>query len=102
MEFYEAITNLNILSSYDTELEKREKYKECINAILENHNQLDSAIKDNNIIIEKLMCVNEKINKRNEYYEILVRNIIDKLQDNEKPNIVIQYAINQLDEIIRG
>ena len=30
----EAIAKLNVLRSYDTEKEKSEKYKECINAIL--------------------------------------------------------------------
>ena len=41
MTFYEAIAQLNVLSSCDTEKEKREKYKECIYAILEEHKILE-------------------------------------------------------------
>lgn len=101
MEFYEAITNLNILSSYETTIDKREKYKLCINAILENHNQLESANKDNQLTLEKLMKVNENVNRKAELLDILVMNIIDKLQSGEKPNNVIEYIMSQL-EMMRG
>lgn len=37
----EAITKLNILSSYDTEKEKREEYKECIYALIEELDEKD-------------------------------------------------------------
>lgn len=36
MTSIEAIVKLNILSSYDTEKEKREEYKECIYAIIKD------------------------------------------------------------------
>lgn len=35
MTWQEAITRLNVLSSYDTEKEKRDQYKECINALIQ-------------------------------------------------------------------
>ena len=101
MEFYEAITNLNILSSYETTSEKREKYKLCINAILENHKQLESANKDNQITLEKLMKVNENVNRKAELLDVLVMNIIDKLQSDEKASIVLEYITSQL-EMMRG
>ena len=97
MEFYEAITNLNILSSYDTEKEKRDKYKECINAILENHNQLEKAIQDNQITIEKLMLVNEKINKEKENYLMCLTNVIDKLSDGINAKELQEYIIKKLE-----
>lgn len=97
MEFYEAITNLNILSSYDTEREKRDKYKECINAILENHNQLEKAIRDNQITIEKLMLVNEKVNKEKENYLMCLTNVIDKLSDGMNAKELQEYIIKKLE-----
>ncbi len=41
MESKEAIVKLNVLSSYDTEKEKREEYKECIYAIIKDLEVLD-------------------------------------------------------------
>lgn len=41
MNSREAIAKLNILSSYDTEKEKREEYKECIYAIIKDLDLLD-------------------------------------------------------------
>ena len=102
MEFYEAITNLNILSSYDTEKEKRDKYKECINAILENHNELEKAIRDNQMGVEKMMYVNDRLNNKAGLLEILVMNIIDKLNDKENYKNIIQYVNEKLNEINRG
>lgn len=37
----DAIAKLNVLSSYDTAADKREEYKECINAILKDLEVLD-------------------------------------------------------------
>lgn len=45
MTIEEAIAKLNVLSSYDTTAEKREEYKQCINAILENTNNMNQFIK---------------------------------------------------------
>ena len=37
----QAIAKLNVLSSYETDPEKREQYKECINALLKDLEVLD-------------------------------------------------------------
>ena len=97
MEFYEAITNLNILSSIETDSNKHEKYKECIHAILDNHNELEKAIKDNQITIEKLMLVNEKVNKEKENYLMCLTNVIDKLSSGMKAKELQEYIIKKLE-----
>ena len=58
MNFYEAITKINTLSSYETSKEKREEYKECINAILEEHSKLQ---KYENIMYEPIQLLIHKI-----------------------------------------
>lgn len=62
----EAIAKLNVLSSYETSKEKREEYKECINAILKDLEILDllkqllksaKVFKENEIDISKCVVI---------------------------------------------
>lgn len=52
----EAITQLNVLSSYDTAIEKRVKYKECIYAILDDLEILDLFVP---ILLDEVTYLNE-------------------------------------------
>lgn len=66
----EAIAKLNVLSSYDTEKEKREEYKECILAIIED---LDVLEKYKRVmckpIVELMKDLEELDRYRNEKYK---------------------------------
>lgn len=45
-----AIAKLNFLSSYDTDPEKRQQYKECINVLLKDLEVLEIITKNKNLI----------------------------------------------------
>lgn len=61
MNSREAIAKLNILSSYDTEKEKREEYKECIYAIIKDLEVLE-ILKNKRVNINKISKVKNLCN----------------------------------------
>lgn len=63
MNFYEAITKLNVLSSYDTTKEKREQFKECINVIIKEKENYDRVMCEPILIIMKKLIKLEIIEK---------------------------------------
>jgi len=86
MNFYEAITKLNVLSSYDTTKEKREQFKECINVILKEKENYDRVmcepiqqIMKNLQILEEIRAYVKVIDYGGKYqnrYALQVENII--------------------------
>lgn len=67
----EAIAKLNVLSSYETSAEKREQYKECINAIIIDLDTLDILKEKEKLFINNMKNVLEieKENVRKETIE---------------------------------
>ncbi len=61
MNSREAIAKLNVLRSYDTEKEKSEEYKKCINAILPDIEVLEILIKKKVNILDLIGCLNVHI-----------------------------------------
>ena len=97
MNLHEAITNLNILSSYETSEEKHNKYKECIHSILEVVDKKDDKISELKQTLgskEFEIIILENKNKElkdfiNEVYQML--NKVGYLQGAFKTKYTIEY-----------
>ena len=104
MNSREAIAKLNILSSYDTEKEKREEYKECIYAIIKDLDLLDKykrvmcePIKDIMKELELKDLLEIELNVEKLKIEYLMKQLKkqDKILEILKRNVGIRLAIQE-------